>query len=100
MKLVVQIPCLNEALTLPQTIADIPRELPGIASVEILVIDDGSTDETARVARDCGADHVISHRRNRGLAASFRSGIEYALRAGADVIVNTDGDNQYCGADI
>lgn len=100
MKLIVQIPCLNEAETLPQTVADIPRKIEGIDSVEILVIDDGSTDGTADVARLAGVDHIVSATRSRGLAATFKTGIETALRLGADVIVNTDGDNQYPGKDI
>jgi len=99
-KLVVQIPCLNEEETLPQTIADIPRWIDGIDTVEILVVDDGSTDRTVEVARAHGADHVVSRKRNRGLAAAFRAGLDAALKAGADIIVNTDGDNQYNGADI
>jgi len=100
MKLIVQIPCFNESLTLPQTLADIPRNIEGIDEVQILVIDDGSTDGTSRVARSLGVEHVVRHRTNRGLARSFSTGIDYALQAGADIIVNTDGDNQYCGADI
>ena len=99
-KLIVQIPCFNEAETLPQTIADIPREIPGIDSVELLIIDDGSRDGTSEIARRLGVEHVVRNRTNRGLAHSFASGIDYALKAGADIIVNTDGDNQYCGADI
>jgi len=99
-KLIVQIPCYNEAETLPATVAAIPRSIPGVDRVELLVIDDGSRDETVRVARSLGVEHIVCHRGNRGLARSFSSGLEYALRAGADIIVNTDGDNQYCGADI
>ena len=100
MRLFIQIPCLNEEETLPQTLADLPREIPGIATIEYLVIDDGSTDRTIEVARECGAHHVLSLGSNRGLATAFRLGVDYALRHGADIVVNTDGDNQYCGADI
>lgn len=100
MKLIVQIPCLNEEGTLPQTVADIPRSIPGLERVEILIIDDGSTDRTVEVAQEIGVDHIIRNKRNLGLAATFRTGIEECLKRGADIIVNTDGDNQYCGADI
>ncbi len=100
MKLIVQIPCLNEEQTLPQTIADIPREIPGIDVIELLIIDDGSTDRTIEVARELGVHHIVINKINMGLARSFRRGIEAGLKAGADIIVNTDGDNQYCGADI
>ena len=100
MKLIVQIPCLNEEGTLPETVADIPREIDGIDEVEILVIDDGSTDRTAEVAREAGVDHIIQFPRNRGLGHAFRAGFDACLKAGADIIVNTDGDNQYVGADI
>ncbi len=99
-KLVIQIPCFNEEETLPATIADLPREVPGIDIVEWLVIDDGSADRTADLARELGVDHVVSHRRNRGLAAAFMTGLDAALKAGADVIVNTDADNQYDARDI
>lgn len=95
MKLVVQIPCYNEASTLPAVLASIPRRIPGVDSVQVVVVDDGSTDGTGEVARACGADAVVRHPANRGLAAAFRSGLDRALRMGADVIVNTDGDNQY-----
>ena len=100
MKLIIQIPCLNESETLAIALADLPREVPGFDTVEWLIIDDGSTDNTAEVARRNGVDHVVSHRVNRGLAVGFMSGIDACLRLGADVIVNTDADNQYCGADI
>ena len=100
MKLIVQIPCLNEAETLPQTVADIPRRIPGIEKVELLIIDDGSSDRTVEVAREIGVDHIVRHRNTMGLARAFRTGIDACLRRGADIIVNTDGDNQYCGADI
>lgn len=99
-KLVVQIPCFNEERTLPGVISGIPRRIPGIADVEVLVIDDGSTDCTLEVAHACGADHVICNHVNRGLAASFQAGIERALDLGADIIVNTDGDHQYDSASI
>jgi len=99
-KLIVQIPCFNETETISATIADIPREMPGVDVVEVLVIDDGSTDDTIAVARAAGADHVLVNGANKGLASSFQRGLEEALRLGADIIVNTDGDNQYCGADI
>ncbi|HNJ96812.1 MAG TPA: glycosyltransferase family 2 protein [Ilumatobacteraceae bacterium] len=99
-KLIIQIPCLNEEATLPTTIADLPREVAGFDEVEWLVIDDGSTDRTVEVARECGVQHVVSHGRNRGLAAAFLTGLDAALRAGADVIVNTDADNQYQGSYI
>ncbi|MDD5759577.1 MAG: glycosyltransferase family 2 protein [Desulfobulbaceae bacterium] len=100
MKLIVQIPCLNEEETLPQTVADIPRQIDGIDLVEILIIDDGSTDRTVEVAHEIGVDHVIRNLNNKGLAASFRIGLDACLRLGADIIVNTDGDNQYKGQDI
>ena len=99
-KLIIQIPCLNEAETLPATLAALPRRVAGVDVVEFLVIDDGSSDGTAQVARQWGVHHVVSHRRNRGLAAAFRSGIDRALAEGADIVVNTDGDGQYEGADI
>jgi glycosyltransferase involved in cell wall biosynthesis len=99
-KLIIQIPCFNEAESLPATLAALPREVAGIDTVEFLVIDDGSNDGTAQVARQWGVHHIVSHRRNRGLAAAFRSGIDRALEEGADIIVNTDGDGQYEGADV
>jgi glycosyltransferase involved in cell wall biosynthesis len=100
MKLVIQIPCFNEEPTLPAVLADLPRELPGIDSIETLVIDDGSTDDTAAVARQLGVTRVVRHRGNRGLAHTFLTGLEVALEMGADVIVNTDGDHQYPGSMI
>jgi glycosyltransferase involved in cell wall biosynthesis len=100
MKLVVQIPCFNEADTLPRVLADLPKALPGIDTIETLVIDDGSTDETSRVAKEHGATRVVRHRGNRGLARSFLTGIEIALEMGADILVNTDGDHQYPGSSI
>ncbi len=100
MKLVVQIPCLNEASTLETTLAGIPRAIPGIGSIEIIVIDDGSQDDTREVAQRAGVAEVIRHTRNLGLAFAFRSGLDACLRRGADIIVNMDGDNQYRGEDI
>ncbi|MFW6076950.1 MAG: glycosyltransferase family 2 protein [Hyphomicrobiales bacterium] len=100
MKLIIQIPCHNEAEGLPVTLADLPRHVPGFDSVEWLVIDDGSTDGTSEVARAHGVDHIVRHPANRGLARAFMSGLEAALEAGADVIVNTDADNQYRAACI
>lgn len=99
-KLIVQIPCLNEEATLPAVLAELPRELPGFSSVEWLIIDDGSTDRTVEVALALGVDHVVQLVTNRGLATAFNEGVRAALALGADVIVNTDGDNQYPGARI
>jgi len=100
MKLIIQIPCLNEATTLGAALATLPREVPGFDIVEWQVVDDGSTDNTATLARELGVDYVIRHPVNRGLAAAFMTGINAALQHGADVIVNTDADNQYEAADI
>jgi glycosyltransferase involved in cell wall biosynthesis len=100
MKLIIQIPCLDEEATLPATLADLPREVPGFDIVEWLVIDDGSTDRTVEVARANGVDHIVRLTNNKGLAASFQAGLDAALKLGADVIVNTDADNQYSGHDI
>ena len=100
MKLIIQIPCLNEAGTLAVAINDLPRAVPGFDRVEWLVVDDGSTDETADLAKRLGVDHVVRHPVNRGLAAAFMTGLDACLRLGADVIVNTDADNQYQAADI
>ncbi|MCP5366609.1 MAG: glycosyltransferase family 2 protein, partial [Hyphomicrobiales bacterium] len=100
MKLIIQIPCYNEEKTLPETVADIPRRIDGIDQVEILIINDGSSDRTVEVARQVGVDHIVSNKNNKGLARSFRAGIDACLRLGADIIVNTDGDNQYAGWDI
>lgn len=96
-KCIIQIPCYNEAETLPATLADLPRALPGIDCLEILVIDDGSDDETTAVAHALGVHHIIRHRQNQGLARAFQSGLDTCLRLGADIIVNTDADNQYPG---
>ncbi len=100
MKLIIQIPCLNEAATLPATLRDLPRSVPGIDVIETLIVDDGSRDGTADVARRCGVDHVVRLTRNKGLAAAFMAGIDASLRQGADFIVNTDADNQYAGHQI
>lgn len=95
MKLFVQVPCLNEEETLPAVLSTIPRQIPGIDSVEILIVDDGSSDRTVEVAKELGVTHFVRHARNMGLARSFRDGVDYALSQGADIVVNTDGDNQY-----
>ena len=100
MKLIVQIPCYNEELTLPFTIKDIPRQIDGIDQVEILIIDDGSTDGTVHIAKEIGVDHIVRNTCNKGLARTFIAGLDASLRLGADIIVNTDGDNQYKGQDI
>ena len=100
MKLVIQIPCLNEEASLPATLADLPKSLPGISSIEVLVIDDGSTDRTSEVARAHGVRHVRRFTARRGLAHAFDQGLRESLALGADVIVNTDADNQYVGADV
>ncbi len=95
MKLIIQVPCYNEELTLPSVINSIPKYIKGISIVETLIIDDGSSDRTVEVAKELGVNHIVKHKQNKGLAASFADGIEEALRQGADIIVNTDGDNQY-----
>jgi glycosyltransferase involved in cell wall biosynthesis len=100
MKLIVQIPCYNEEATLPLVLNSIPLNIPGIDKVETLIVDDGSSDKTVKVAKKFGVNHIVKHRTNKGLAASFASGIHAALKKGADIIVNTDGDNQYPQQDI
>ncbi len=100
MKLIIQVPCYNEQETLPETLADLPREVAGFTCVEWLVIDDGSHDRTVAVAREQGVDHIVTLGHNRGLAVAYMAGLAEAIQQGADVIVNTDADNQYCAADI
>ena len=100
MKLIVQIPCYNEEQTLPETVKDIPRKIEGVDQVEILIIDDGSTDKTVEIAKEIGVDHIVRNICNKGLARTFLAGLDACLRLGADIIVNTDGDNQYKGEDI
>ena len=99
-KVIIQIPCYNEAQTLPVTVAELPRKIPGVDKVEYLVIDDGSTDNTQAIAEELGVEHIVHHAHNQGLASAFIDGLQAALQAGADIIVNTDADNQYQGADI
>ncbi len=100
MKVIIQIPCLNEEETLPATLADLPRAIEGVDELETLVIDDGSTDATVAVAQECGVDHILRLPNNRGLATGFQAGLDACLKLGADIIVNTDADNQYRGADV
>ncbi len=100
MKLIIQIPCYNEEQTLGVTLSALPREITGIDCVECLIIDDGSSDRTVKVAREYGVDHIVQLPCNQGLAKAFMAGLEASLRAGADIIVNTDADNQYCADDI
>lgn len=100
MKLIIQIPCYNEAETLEIALNDLPREIDGIDEIEYLIINDGSNDETVQVACDWGVNHIVSFKRNKGLAYGFMAGIDACLRNGADIIVNTDADNQYAGEDI
>ena len=100
MKLIIQIPCYNEEKTLPVTLNDLPTQIDGIDTIEYLIINDGSTDRTVEVAKEKGVHHVVSFKNNKGLARGFMAGIDACLRLGADIIVNTDADNQYCGADI
>ena len=100
MKLIIQIPCLNEEQTLPETLRDLPKSLKGIDNIEILIIDDGSTDRTKEVAKENGVHHILSFTNNKGLAKAFIFGMNHALKLGADIIVNTDADNQYFGGDI
>ncbi len=97
MKLIVQIPCFNEETTLPETVRDIPRSIEGIDKVEILIIDDGSSDRTVEIAKELGVDHIVKINKNKGLAHAFSSGLDASIKLGADIIVNTDGDNQYKG---
>src|SRR5213596_736463 len=99
-KLIIQIPCFNEEQQLPATLADLPRQVPGFDVVEWLIIDDGSTDRTIEVAREHGVDHIVRLTNNKGLATGFQAGLDAALKLRADVIVNTDADNQYCADDI
>ena len=100
MKLIIQIPCLNEAETLETALNDLPRQIQGIDTIEYLIINDGSQDDTVKVAKDWGVHYVVNFTRNKGLAKGFLAGIDACLKNGADIIVNTDADNQYCGADI
>jgi len=100
MKLIIQIPCFNEALTLPETLSNLPKKIDGIDQIEYLVIDDGSQDDTSEVAKENGATHVIRLKKNQGLAGAFKAGLDACIRLGADIIVNTDADNQYESADI
>ena len=100
MKLIIQIPCLNEEHTLPKTLEDLPKQIEGIDSIETLIIDDGSTDKTVEVAKKLGVHHVLQFTNNKGLAKAFIAGINQSLKLGADIIVNTDADNQYFGGDI
>ncbi len=100
MKLFIQIPCYNEEKTLPEVVRDLPKKIDGIDEIEIMIVDDGSSDKTIEVARSLGIRHIVEHGSNRGLAMAFRHGSEYALAHGADILVNTDGDNQYYGGDI
>ena len=100
MKLIIQIPCLNEEESLPKTLKDLPSQIPGIDKIEILVIDDGSTDRTSEVAKQHGVHHIVRFRKKRGLARVFQAGLDASLAAGADIIVNTDADGQYKGEDI
>lgn len=99
-KLIIQIPCYNEEETLPVTIKDLPRSIEGVDIIETLIIDDGSSDKTVDVARSLGVNHIIHHTNNKGLAEAFMSGLDACLKLGANIIVNTDGDNQYCGDSI
>ncbi len=100
MKLIIQIPCFNEEGSLPQTVKDLPKEIAGIDIIETLIIDDGSTDKTIEIAKSLGVNHIVRQTRNKGLAYGFKAGIDACLRLGADIIVNTDADNQYQGSDI
>jgi len=100
MKLIIQIPCYNEAETLEVALNDLPKRIEGIDEIEYLIINDGSKDKTVEVAVNWGVHHVVSFTRNKGLAKGFMAGVEACLRNGADIIVNTDADNQYCGEDI
>ena len=100
MKLIIQIPCYNEETTLPVALRELPRKLPGIDTIEWLIIDDGSQDNTVEVAKKHGVDHVVRFKKNRGLAEGFKAGIDACVSMGADIIVNTDADNQYNAGDI
>ena len=100
MKLIIQIPCYNEEATLPVTLQSLPKRVPGVDEIEVLVIDDGSTDRTVEVAREHGVNHIVRLTKNKGLAEGFMVGLDACLKLGADIIVNTDADNQYCAADI
>jgi glycosyltransferase involved in cell wall biosynthesis len=100
LKLIIQIPCYNEEETLPLTINDLPRSIEGIDTIEYLIVNDGSTDNTVDMAHKLGVHHIVNFKINRGLAYAFRAGMDACLRLGADIIVNTDADNQYSGADI
>ena len=100
MKLIIQIPCYNEAATLKTTLQDLPRAIPGVETIEVLIVDDGSSDDTVSVAREYGVHHIVSHVGNKGLAAAFMTGLTTSLALGADIIVNTDADNQYKASHI